>query len=295
MKIAAIIVTFNRKDLLAQNLYQVTIQKKKPDCVFIVDNASSDGTIEATKSLPFFDEKLMRFVEMKENCGGAGGFYFGMKEAFDQGFDYFLLMDDDGKMLNENTFQYLLDAHLKAEREHPLVLSNSIVTYDGKHLSFGTGLNDEVDFLNLGDMTIGSVSPFNGTLVSRSVVEKVGFPNKDFFIRSDEVDYVSRCELNNVFMFTANKSVYIHPKSKMKLRRFLFKHIQVWDDTPFQLYYSVRNKTYYLKRDKKHKELRKFILSRLLGLIYQKDKVKKFKTIIRAVRDGKRGLLGKTI
>ena len=34
---------------------------------------------------------------MNENIGGAGGFSIGLKTAFDLGYDWFLLMDDDGR------------------------------------------------------------------------------------------------------------------------------------------------------------------------------------------------------
>ena len=35
-------------------------------------------------------------ITLPENMGGAGGFHEGIKYAFEQGFDYIWLMDDDG-------------------------------------------------------------------------------------------------------------------------------------------------------------------------------------------------------
>lgn len=35
-------------------------------------------------------------ITLPENMGGAGGFHEGIKYAFEHGFDYIWLMDDDG-------------------------------------------------------------------------------------------------------------------------------------------------------------------------------------------------------
>ena len=45
-KIAAIVVTYNRKELLAECLAAICAQEYKPAAVYVVDNASTDGTSE---------------------------------------------------------------------------------------------------------------------------------------------------------------------------------------------------------------------------------------------------------
>ena len=39
---------------------------------------------------------LLLLITLPENMGGAGGFHEGIKYAFEHGFDYIWLMDDDG-------------------------------------------------------------------------------------------------------------------------------------------------------------------------------------------------------
>ncbi|WP_262338448.1 glycosyltransferase [Lactiplantibacillus plantarum] len=43
-KIACVIVTFNRKALLAEAIESVLTQPEAPEYVFVIDNASTDGT-----------------------------------------------------------------------------------------------------------------------------------------------------------------------------------------------------------------------------------------------------------
>lgn len=60
-KIACIIVTYNRKELLKKCLNAVICQTFKPHTVYIIDNASSDGTMDAIKEWGFYDCKKMGF------------------------------------------------------------------------------------------------------------------------------------------------------------------------------------------------------------------------------------------
>lgn len=38
----------------------------------------------------------------------------------------------------------------------------------------------------------GAANPFNGTLISKELVDAIGYPNPDFFIKGDEVNYKQR-------------------------------------------------------------------------------------------------------
>jgi len=117
--IAAVVVTYNRKDLLGQCLDSLLGQSRPPDAIYIVDNHSIDGTYDSLLDQDliapiecrdnetvetirpvlvrgFPDRRLeVHYVRMSENTGGAGGFHEGMKRAMATGFDWLWLMDDD--------------------------------------------------------------------------------------------------------------------------------------------------------------------------------------------------------
>jgi hypothetical protein len=81
------ILSFNRKDDLRVTLIKVFEQDYKNIEVIVVDNASSDGTVDMVKS----EFLSVRLIEMKENVGIAG-WNEGLKVA--KG-DYVLVLDDN--------------------------------------------------------------------------------------------------------------------------------------------------------------------------------------------------------
>jgi rhamnopyranosyl-N-acetylglucosaminyl-diphospho-decaprenol beta-1,3/1,4-galactofuranosyltransferase len=118
-RIAAIVVTYNRKALLVQCLEALLNQSRPLDAIYIIDNCSSDGTYDLLRSKdlvgPVEDRGTgpcevvrpvvipaapgrsvqVHYVRMHENTGGAGGFHEGMSRGAQAAFDWLWLMDDD--------------------------------------------------------------------------------------------------------------------------------------------------------------------------------------------------------
>ena len=120
MKICAVVVTYNRKDLLVECLEALRRQTGPLDAIYIIDNASTDGTPELLRSRGYRDgavienpldgsEIIIRYVRLPVNTGGAGGFHEGVKRAFHDGYDWIWLMDDDVEP-EEYTLEKLLRA-----------------------------------------------------------------------------------------------------------------------------------------------------------------------------------------
>ena len=84
MDTVAVIVTYNRKDLLKESI-EALCGQTRPSDIMVVDNASTDGTEEMVReimaSMPEHSEhgKII-YHNMGENLGGAGGFSFGVFE-----------------------------------------------------------------------------------------------------------------------------------------------------------------------------------------------------------------------
>src|SRR5262249_55701030 len=88
-RVIAVIVTYNRQQLLAEALGAVLAQPRAPDAVIVVDNASTDGTAAAVRGrFPG-----VRLVALDANYGGAGGFACGMDLALRDGADLIWVMD----------------------------------------------------------------------------------------------------------------------------------------------------------------------------------------------------------
>ncbi len=92
-RVAAVVVTWNRLDLLRKALAAMEVQTRPVDLLIVVDNASTDGTGEYLAERDWTVPHLV--VSMPTNTGGAGGFARGLDEAASQGYAAWLI-DDDG-------------------------------------------------------------------------------------------------------------------------------------------------------------------------------------------------------
>ena len=73
--VVAVVVTYNRLNLLQRVVGALKGQSKKLDKIYIVNNGSTDGTKE------WLDGQTGLNVIHQENVGGSGGFYRGIQEA----------------------------------------------------------------------------------------------------------------------------------------------------------------------------------------------------------------------
>src|SRR3954466_11680448 len=88
--VCAVVVTYNRRNLLARCLDHLERQSHPPDRILVVDNASTDGTAELLAA-----RDGIEVMRMRENRGGAGGFERGLEHAYAGGYEWIWLLDDD--------------------------------------------------------------------------------------------------------------------------------------------------------------------------------------------------------
>lgn len=243
-KIAAIVVTYNRKELLAICLDAILQQEYKPHSVYIIDNASTDGTDALVNELGYSGEKEgIRFIYVKlpENIGGSGGFYTGMKMAFEssENYDAFWLMDDDG-IPDKKQLGYLESDLSKYDYLSPLVVSKedpSVISYDG------SPAQQYVDMAE-NHLVVGAANPFNGVLYSRRLVEKIGFPIRDMFIWGDEINYGLRCIKAGFPPAMDVRAIHVHPRNRQPFEPFIGKSQIIVPKDDWKLYCLVRNLIY---------------------------------------------------
>ena len=300
MKSAGVIVTYNRKHLLFQNILMQINQSKLLDKLFIIDNHGTDGSYEYLVENNLWNESWMNYIKLPENTGGAGGFYYGLKIAYEEGFDYIWLMDDDGKPYNNNTWKELYSLANKLYVEKKELFINSLVTENGKELTFGFSLRMSLEkqWKLINEMAKkevffkGVANPFNGTLLTKETVQQVGFPNKDFFMTRDETDYLRRCEDANVLVGTALHSLYHHPKGKDREKRIGKIIIPIWENTDKE-YYWIRNITFSYKYRHRGRLLILLLCQLIAILIWQDKKLFRIKQYFVAINNAKTGKMGK--
>ena len=300
--VAAVIVTYNRKKELCKNLEMLYVQSVYLDKIIVIDNCSTDGTKEHLDIKGYLSRENFKYLKTKENIGGAGGFYTGTKAAYDLGADWVILMDDDGRPADENTFEKLFKEVKKLEKENVAdgkLFINTLVQ-QGEMLSFKIGNMyrvDEAIASGVKGLIVNAANPFNGTLVTRKLIEEIGFPNPDFFIKGDEVDYKQRAFDAGAYVATVVAARYNHPRPAVFEQVVLGIKVPFFVEAPWKEYYTARNFTYMYKKKKQYKAIvYELIFVKMLAIFSMKcKKLKTIKYVVKGVIDGWRGMLGATV
>ena len=238
MKITAVVVTFNRLELLKQGIECLRKQQKLTG-IIVVNNGSTDGTRE------WLDAQPGLLVVHQDNVGGSGGFYTGIERAYSEGADWIWCMDDD-VFPRPDCLDRLLPYTDRSEvgiLSPRRLLEGKVFTHEFRHFNFTNpvgslhGRKLAKQQVNQATEIVGA--DFEGPFISRRVVEKIGLPNRELFIFCDDTDYCLRTHLAGF------KLLYI-PEALMDKHKFFS------DDTwtsrnrkkKWKRYYQVRNEAY---------------------------------------------------
>jgi rhamnopyranosyl-N-acetylglucosaminyl-diphospho-decaprenol beta-1,3/1,4-galactofuranosyltransferase len=201
--VAAVVVTFNRKELLAESLDALLRQTRILDRIFIVDQASTDGTGEMLRERSYLQHPSITYSYSDRNTGGAGGFQRGVQMAYEAGFDWIWLMDDDaiaepGAL--QDMLRYTVERNVCAVANAKMRLNG---TLDEGHfvLEKGSALGSDPAYITF--------SSFVGLMVSRAAVAQIGFPKAEFFLQGDDTEYCIRlCKAGRIAF--AQNSILVH-------------------------------------------------------------------------------------
>jgi GT2 family glycosyltransferase len=200
MRVLAVVVTYNRKDLLLECLEALGRQTRPLDRIILVDNASTDGTVDAVRAAGLFDRLPLDLLQLSRNGGGSEGFHFGVAEALEDESDWLWLMDDDCEPADD-ALERLLAA---PSANDPKVVSvvPAVRHPDGRLLPMARGhitprlvrapivaLPDaEYDR----DEVALDFASFVGPMFRTSAVRAVGPPLREAFIRFEDLEYSAR-------------------------------------------------------------------------------------------------------
>lgn len=237
MKFGAIIVTYNRIELLKECIDCCYQQSLSFENIVVINNASTDGTKEYLKELELEKDNI-KCITLNENIGGAGGFYTGIKEILEYDIDYVLLIDDDA-MICENYIDtinnYIQICKLPAYSG--TVMCDDKIQYDHrKYLYKNYKLLESKDNDYMKKFFDYDISTFCGVVIDVKIIKKIGLPEKDFFIWFDDFEYSLRL---NVYGKIRNiNSIYLNHKTKLN-------QVQSYN---WKSYYGLRNELYIIKK-----------------------------------------------
>ncbi|MDR0848355.1 MAG: glycosyltransferase [Propionibacteriaceae bacterium] len=235
--VVAVVVAYNRADLLKEALDGLAAQSRPVDEVLVVDNDSTDDTYIVATSHPIH----AHVVRMTRNIGGAGGFAAGLDLAVRRyGADLAWLMDDD-TIPTATALEELLNARDAYGEDVDIAGSKAVWTDGAEHPMNTPRARWRASATAQGKAARASAVPvrtssFVSMLVSAEAVWRVGLPKADFFIWNDDFEYSARVLRDGVGIYVP-ASVVVH-----KTKKFGSSDT----DPGERFYYEVRNKIWTL-------------------------------------------------
>lgn len=208
MDLSIVIVSYNTKELLKDSLKSIdpAIKNLKAE-VFVVDNASSDGTAQMVKS--DFPEVVL--IANRDNMGFSKANNQAIKRANGE---YVLILNPDTKVLKD-TFVKMVDymeshedvgiATCRIEfpdgkldrdcRRHFPTPWHSFTHFSGLSKLFpGTQLFDQYNYGYLSENVEHKIDACVGAfmMVKKTAIEKVGMFDEEFFFYGEDLDWCYR-------------------------------------------------------------------------------------------------------
>jgi GT2 family glycosyltransferase len=240
--VGAVTVTFNSEAVIGPFMDSMLKQDYRDFRLYVIDNASSDGTLRAIAE---YRDPRMVVIANRENVGVAEGNNKGIRAALADGCDAVLLINNDtvfGPDLISGLFAAL------AEHECEMVVPK-ILFYDepdkiwcaGGYLSwvrgsarhFGFGRKDDGRFDHAQQV---NYNPTCCMLIKREVFERVGLIDANYFVYFDDTDFCLRAYRAGVRLFYVPEARLLHKVG----------HLTGGSESLFTIRYSTRNHVYYL-------------------------------------------------
>ena len=199
--VAIVITTYNRRALLRELLESIRSMTMQPSAVFLIDNESHPDTEAMAREF-----NIEYYVAMYENTGGAGGFSRGVELAYKAGYEWIWIMDDDvavlpdgleklSKWLERSDELYRAGKNLD---EVESVFQTFKYNWDGSFFYWQYRFFNKLWIPNpLAPSKFGedekaremNTMCFEGGVVNRRVIEKIGYPDFRYFIYWDDTLY----------------------------------------------------------------------------------------------------------
>jgi len=239
-EISVIIVNYNGKKHLKENLSSLFSQSFKDFEVIIVDNASWDGSVEFVKK---YYPKRVRLIVNKTNRGFCGGNNDGIKAA--QGNYLFLLNNDT--VLDKDCLYHLYNFISHSDERcfavfpkvlfyhTPCFINSAGVVWNYKNFwrDFRIGLLDFGQFKG-SEKIFGAM--FVGVLIKKDIFYKMGLFDENLFTYGEDFDVCYQANLLGYDLYLVPEAIIYHK----------FRSSSQEDRDPLWSYYLFLRNYYYV-------------------------------------------------
>jgi len=303
--IYAVVITFNRRRLLQENLCALQNQTYPLTGIVVIDNGSTDGTPELFSPCP----SNIIYIRHQENDRPALCFCEGIRSAFSRGADWMWIMDDD-VIPDRNSLKTLVEstpfsfpqtgclspseynsAGSRVSRFHK---QSALTSINCREYSEKEELQGYVKIL---------VFCWTGCLLNRKVIEAIGLPRNEVMVWHQDADYSWQVSRHfEIFGIPASK--IFHKSAIPQVQQTLnlgVVRIPILNKKRLEMsFYSQRDRTHCILRSTLPFAIRwglclKFFLQILLGIVFfQNEKLARLRLHFAATWFGIRGVLGRS-
>ena len=240
-RIAAIVVTYNRKQLLCECLEALLNQTYRDFDIYVIDNASTDGTETMVRDR--FSNQPINYLNTGNNLGGAGGFQYGIKCAVEAGYTYVWIMDDDSIPRQDALEKLVKQGKLYNQFGF---LASKVLWIDGTCCKMNIPKNEKMQgFIRSTEKAscVGAAT-FVSIFIPTSVILDVGLPIKEFFIWTDDLEFTRR--------ISRKYSCFYVPESEVYHKCATNNGANIATDVEDRIdryWYAYRNEVYLYKRE----------------------------------------------
>lgn len=275
MNLACVVVFYNPSD---DNISNIDAYKGVVDKVYVVDN--SDDEIVRLK-----DDKVIKYIKLGKNLGIAKALNIGARRAIDDGFKWLLTMDQDSKITKQNVLDMI--SFLKKNEDDKVGLISPFQDIQ---------MNEVIPDIECEDMIEVMTS---GNIINLDVYQKIGGFKDWLFIDCVDTEYCMNLHRNGYKVLRLNRVVMEHHLGDKTFHKFFGKIYDCSNHSAMRRYYITRNNLYirdmysdiYPDYCKRLIRIQKGQVKRVL--MFEKQRMKKLKMIIKGYIDYKKGVKGK--
>jgi len=291
--VASLTVAYNGAHPLRRQLDVLLRQSRALDEIVVVDNASTDGTLEMLAS----EYPQVTVLRCQRNTGAAGGFARGWQYAIGKGHNWVWSFDQDS-VPDERALETLLRGQelMGAAIVVPLPVDpRSGISYPPLWWRDGLVRPDKKT-LEL-DVWFADVAVASGSLVRRDVIAIAGVPREEFFMDFFDFEYCLRARGHGFQIAVIRECKLSHEIGRSKAVRFLGKR-RTWPvQEAWREFYVGRNAAYvvcYIYPSVKAKFwLARYVLRHAVAvLLFGEHRAPALIRFLQGTIDGIRGQLG---
>ncbi len=275
--VCAVMVTYNRLESLKKALANYFDQSVQPSALIIVDNCSTDGTIEYLKSIQ--NHNNIHCLFSPSNVGAGAGLSQAMIYALEHmSPDYFWMIEDDTYYKKEALAELLrcIESY-----------SYDMISLKGFKYNFGSTVtvigNDKIQPVPF--------SLLDGSLIKAEIIRKIGPPKKEYFMMCDDYEFSLRLKKNGykIGLINIESAEYLHLGGDGK-----FTSSTLWRG-----YYSARNHLLILREYFSVRDLLSYLFKQskflIAAALYAPDRWRRMQLRLLGIWHGLKGVQGKTL